>query len=567
MHRPLLCLLLAPATLSWHRSASESITAFSVAYAKRGMLVLDIGGRSINGGAREVFEAAGCKFTAMDIAPDPSIDVVVTPGDRFPFSDAAFDLVIATSTFEHDPEFWMTIREMARVTRLSGHIYVNSPSKGPHHAAPGDNWRFYRDSAAALARWSGRSVSGMPAWPLRVVEQYFAYSERDLAHGDIHSAMFDDCVMIWQRTSEPATNFVLAAAELRENATTAAIAEGTNKAAGRARAASAARNGRGRSARSWGLCNGSVLLDAEQLLVEKGAYWRNGYVIVRELFSPVEVSVVKDVVQAGAERRAHPSKLRHRLQRPGAHLSFDTHKAWNDVTGPDVFAKLGRSYKILDRLSCYYEDDVYGYQNELVGTPGFRPHQDHSHWQKFGVRYPDTSAVHIAIDHATRANGCMQIVERSHLLGTLPHGNWTPAVELGLVANPDNGVEPSHWKMLVGSQGYVLTPLPLEPGDAIFFHGNTIHAMDDNLSDESRVAMIATMNTRRNRFGRAKNLRGHSHYRHQARVYAEVKDADRDLPLPHSGPASAQVRRGGLRAALGSPIPGRAAQASTITGP
>jgi hypothetical protein len=58
---------------------------------------------------------------------DPSVDVVYAQGDTFPFPDGRFDLVITQSAFEHDPIFWMTIREMARVTKLSGIVKPQYP--------------------------------------------------------------------------------------------------------------------------------------------------------------------------------------------------------------------------------------------------------------------------------------------------------------------------------------------------------------------------------------------------------------------------------------------------------
>ena len=38
----------------------------------------------------------------------------------------------------------------------------------------------------------------------------------------------------------------------------------------------------------------------------------------------------------------------------------------------------------------------------------------------------------------------------------------------------------------------------LEPGDAIFFHGNTLHRSDQNTSDHPRWAFICCYNTKHN---------------------------------------------------------------------
>ena len=109
--------------------------------ASGGMRVLDVGGRVIQGGARSIFEARGCNFTSLDIQADKSVDVVSPPGQPFPFADGHFDLVITSSTFEHDPMFWLTIREMARVTRVGGWVHATTPASGHYHPYPGDNYR------------------------------------------------------------------------------------------------------------------------------------------------------------------------------------------------------------------------------------------------------------------------------------------------------------------------------------------------------------------------------------------------------------------------------------------
>ena len=79
-------------------------------------------------------------------------------------------------------------------------------------------------------------------------------------------------------------------------------------------------------------------------------------------------------------------------------------------------------------------------------------------------------------------------MNRSHLLGTVPHGHWGHSAGY---PGSDKGVDPRTWENLLAN-GYGLTPIELEPGDMLLFTGNTIHGAADNLSDRSRLAMIAT---------------------------------------------------------------------------
>ena len=156
---------------AWNAFEASAIKGFANEHVKSGMQVLDVGGRVVQGGPRSSFEKRGCNYTAMDIQADKSVDIVHIPGKPFPFSDGTFDIVITTSTFEHDPMFWMTLREMARVTKVSGLIYATAPHGGHYHPFPGDNWRFMHDAGAALAFWCGRTIDG-ESYPLALHESY-----------------------------------------------------------------------------------------------------------------------------------------------------------------------------------------------------------------------------------------------------------------------------------------------------------------------------------------------------------------------------------------------------------
>jgi SAM-dependent methyltransferase len=117
-----------------------------------GASVLDVGGADFNGTYRPLF--ADCKFTSLDFA---NADVVVT-GYDWPLADASFDAVISGQTFEHDPRFWLTMKNIARVLRPGGHVILIVPSRGPVHKYPIDCYRFYPDSMKALADWAGLTL-------------------------------------------------------------------------------------------------------------------------------------------------------------------------------------------------------------------------------------------------------------------------------------------------------------------------------------------------------------------------------------------------------------------------
>lgn len=183
-----------------HDTALLAGSLFGKIYGKKGMKVLDVGGQDVNGTLRKPFEEIlGMKYISMDIEEHPSVDIVIKPGSNFPFEDESFDLIVSTSCFEHDPCFWMTFREMCRVVKKGGYIYVNAPANGPYHGYPGDNWRFYSDAGQALAYWASKTFDNN-SYPVKVKETFHFLPIKDI---------WIDFVTIWERTDEKQTEIVL----------------------------------------------------------------------------------------------------------------------------------------------------------------------------------------------------------------------------------------------------------------------------------------------------------------------------------------------------------------------
>ena len=173
-----------------HYTSLKSGEAFSESYGILNGLVVDIGGRNVNGSLRNFFETKGMKFVCIDMEADASVDIVIPPGEKLPFEDGSVDLIVSTSCFEHDPCFWLTFKEMTRIIKPSGYIYINAPTTGPYHTYPGDNWRFYSDAGQALAYWSGKQISNETIYPVKVVETFNVLGDE-----------WNDFVCVWQRVN------------------------------------------------------------------------------------------------------------------------------------------------------------------------------------------------------------------------------------------------------------------------------------------------------------------------------------------------------------------------------
>jgi len=162
-----------------HYTALDNCQEFIEKYDIKDYKVLDVGSYDVNGTVKPLFIAQNCEYTGLDIEKGKNVDVVMKLGEKLPFKDNSFDVIVSTSCLEHDPAFWETVREMMRVSR--GYIYLNAPSAQNYHAYPIDCWRFLADSMKALSRLSDE-------WEL--LESYVD-----------HRLPWGDCVGIFKCTS------------------------------------------------------------------------------------------------------------------------------------------------------------------------------------------------------------------------------------------------------------------------------------------------------------------------------------------------------------------------------
>jgi SAM-dependent methyltransferase len=176
-----------------HDTAFFSGSKFAEAYGKENCTVVDVGGLNVNGSLREFFESKGMNYICVDIEEHPSVDVVIKPGDKLPFHTGSIDLIVSTSCFEHDPCFWMSFKDMGRILKKGGYIYLSAPTNGPYHNHPGDNWRFYSDAGQALAYWSCIQMGTEEIHPLKLVEMFHILPVRDV---------WIDYICVWKRVDE-----------------------------------------------------------------------------------------------------------------------------------------------------------------------------------------------------------------------------------------------------------------------------------------------------------------------------------------------------------------------------
>lgn len=146
----------------------HNVTIFRAAEFRRHFLdarqtqklsILDVGAYDVNGSLRPIFQTEHWTYTGLDVSPGPNVDLV--PKDPYQWTeiaDASYDAVVSASCFEHCEFFWLTIREIARVLKPCGLLWLAAPSGGYEHRHPVDCYRFQPDGFRALAKWAGLSV-------------------------------------------------------------------------------------------------------------------------------------------------------------------------------------------------------------------------------------------------------------------------------------------------------------------------------------------------------------------------------------------------------------------------
>ncbi|MFB1487467.1 MULTISPECIES: methyltransferase domain-containing protein [unclassified Thiocapsa] len=115
------------------------------------VLVLDIGGADINGNYRPIFSHPVFRYLTADLAAE-GVDILLEDPYQIPLPDESVDIVLSGQMLEHCEYFWLAFKEMVRLMKPDGFLFLIAPSSGPIHRYPVDCYRFFPDAFAALAR-------------------------------------------------------------------------------------------------------------------------------------------------------------------------------------------------------------------------------------------------------------------------------------------------------------------------------------------------------------------------------------------------------------------------------
>ena len=211
---------------------------------------------------------------------------------------------------------------------------------------------------------------------------------------------------------------------------------------------------------------------------QKEFYFREGYLLVKDFFSQAEKDQLQQLCD---EMAAWP-------ETPGKYMKYHEN---NVKTGERQLCRIenftpfskemyeyARGPKITALLEDLTEQPYVLFKEKinfkLPGGGAFPPHQDAPAYTQFGQTSHLT--VMFAIDPATKQNGCLDVVPRTHTLGVLPQEKDATIART--------------WCSL-----HEWLPVECDAGSIIIFGSYIAHKSEPNNTDGSRRTAYLTYNT------------------------------------------------------------------------
>src|SRR5258708_31641050 len=138
-----------------------------------------------------------------------------------------------------------------------------------------------------------------------------------------------------------------------------------------------------------------------------------------------------------------------------------------------IYSAIVRSRRMVDTMEKLLGGEVYHYHHKMNMKEPFvggawEWHQDYGYWYNNGCLFPDMASCLIAVDPATKENGCLQVIKGSHKMGRINHGKTCDQTGADME------------RVNAALERLELVYCEMEPGDSVFFHHNLLHPSDQN---------------------------------------------------------------------------------------
>ncbi|MDB9317674.1 phytanoyl-CoA dioxygenase family protein [Nodularia spumigena] len=211
-------------------------------------------------------------------------------------------------------------------------------------------------------------------------------------------------------------------------------------------------------------------------------YHRDGYVIIPNFFDIEEIEPIRKACEADPDMQGVQATVNDRA---GGYFKV---ALWSEL-GNTLLGVMPRMARMVDTVETLLGRECYHWHSKIVrkltndGQLHF--HQDYATWYEDGCLFPHHVTCTIAIDKSDKENGCVKMVPGSHELGRIHR------VRIGKTKDT-HCPDPFRIGKVLEKLGIVYCEM--EPGDAMFFHSNTLHGSDPNKSDRPRTLMHCSYN-------------------------------------------------------------------------
>lgn len=213
---------------------------------------------------------------------------------------------------------------------------------------------------------------------------------------------------------------------------------------------------------------------------DKEKFEQDGYLLIPSMFSKDEIDLlygtaIKDeVISKKTYDRGDKEGLRTKLA------------LWYSL-GDDIYSLVARSERIVSGVELLLEGEPGHFHSKLMQKEpkvggAWEWHQDYGYWYRDGFLFPYMLSVLTALTHATKENGCLQVIKGSQKIGRVNHG----------FAGEQVGADQERVEEALNRMELVY--VEMEPGDTLFFHSNLLHRSDRNNSTEPRWSLISAYN-------------------------------------------------------------------------
>ncbi|WP_424992510.1 phytanoyl-CoA dioxygenase family protein [Oceaniradius stylonematis] len=216
---------------------------------------------------------------------------------------------------------------------------------------------------------------------------------------------------------------------------------------------------------------------------EARAYDVDGFFVRKGFLSDGEVADFRDAARRQLEAESQSGSVMEKGDKAGNKTLL---KLWNNA-GDDKYGMLARDERLVRMSEALIGDEVYLYSHKMTMKQpreggAWEWHQDFGYWYNNGCLAPEMLSIWIALDPSNKANGCLQVLTGSHILGRLNH----------IREDGQTNVEKPYLNAAVKRFEHVY--VEMDPGDALVFHCNLLHRSDANKSDTYRWGYICSYN-------------------------------------------------------------------------